>query len=76
MRPVKKKKDRTPVGEVSVTPLRSPLQLPTPPLCVLVTPALVLTNTAHHQQLPEEQQQVRDFVQNNHPAWGVGADWG
>lgn len=75
----KKKEGQDPCGrglEVSVTPLRSPLQLPSTPAFFLVTPALVLTDTSHYQQFSEEQQQVCDFVQDNHPAWGVGVGWG
>lgn len=31
---------------------------------------LVLTDTSYHQQLPEEQQQICDLVQDHHPARG------
>lgn len=45
-----------------------------------VTLTTVLTNTSDHQQLPKEEQQICDFIQDNYPAvegraaWGKGPD--
>lgn len=64
-----KKEGQDPCGiilGVSAAPLRPPLQLPsTPTLCP--HSSWSLTNASDHQQLPKEQQQVCDFIQDDHP---------